>query len=333
MWGVEMERTQGSDTAGPNQPVHEPVLALEVVRALGAEQGSALEGWIVDATLGAGGHAALLLGALPRVRLLGLDQDPEILEHAALKLASFQRRVRIRHARVSQLASILDQEGAFRVVGMLLDLGVSSLQLDSAARGFSFQADGPLDMRMDPDRERTAADIVNHWDESDLADLFFYEGGESRSRKLAHAIVEARRRAPFLRTGALADLIERASGRGAGKVHPATRVFQALRRAVNEEGEELLAGLAMAEQRLVDGGRLAVISFHSGEDGEVKRFFADGVRDGRWSLVTRKPITATHEEVRRNPRARSASLRVAVRTRRAASDAAQTGGADRKGGT
>ena len=317
MWGVEMERKQGSDTAGPNQPVHQPVLALDVVRALAGENGAALQGWIVDATLGAGGHAALLLGAFPGVRLLGLDQDPEILEHAAAKLACFQRRVRIRHARMSQLSSIVEQEGAFRVGGVLFDLGVSSLQIDTAARGFSFMADGPLDMRMDPDRERTAADIVNGWDESDLADLFFYEGGESRSRKYAHAIVDARRRAPFLRTGALADLIERVGGRG-GKVHPATRVFQALRRAVNEEGEELLNGLAAAQERLVDGGRLAVISFHSGEDGEVKRFFADGVRDGRWSLVTRKPITATLEEVRKNPRARSASLRVAVRTRAAA---------------
>jgi 16S rRNA (cytosine1402-N4)-methyltransferase len=289
---------------------------LEVVRALGGERGESLEGWIVDATLGAGGHSALIANAFPRVRILGLDQDPQILEHAARKLAPFERRVRIRRGRMSSLASIVDEEGAFRVVGVLFDLGASSLQLDSATRGFSFQSDGPLDMRMDPDRERTAADIVNKWDESDLADLFFYEGGESRSRKIARAIVESRRRAPFLRTGALADLIERVTGRGDAKIHPATRVFQALRRAVNEEGEELLAGLAGAEQWLVDGGRLAVISFHSGEDGAVKRFLADGERDGRWELDSRKPIHAGHDEVRRNPRSRSASLRVATRRRR-----------------
>jgi 16S rRNA (cytosine1402-N4)-methyltransferase len=301
------------------------------VRALGGEAGSALEGWIIDATLGAAGHAAQVLAAYPRVRLLGIDQDPEILEHASAKLASFRHRVRIRHARMSQLSSVVEQEGAFRVVGILFDLGMSSLQLDSAARGFSFMADGPLDMRMDPDRARTAADIVNHWDESDLADLFFYEGGETRSRKFAHAIVEARRRAPFLRTGALADLIERASGRAGGKVHPATRVFQALRRAVNEEGEELLNGLAAAQQRLVDGGRLAVISFHSGEDGEVKRFLAEGVRDGGWSLVTRKPITASQAEIRKNPRSRSASLRVATRTRRVGSETPAGAAVPRRG--
>jgi 16S rRNA (cytosine1402-N4)-methyltransferase len=316
MGGVEMERRNESGAGGASRSVHEPVLAAEVVRFLGADSPNELEGWIVDGTLGAGGHSRALLAALPRVQLLGLDQDPEILAHARENLAPFGRRVQVRRARFSQLGAALDAVGARRVVGILLDIGASSLQLDSAGRGFSFHADGPLDMRMDPERERTAADIVNGWDESDLADLFFYEGGETRSRKIARAIVESRRRAPFQRTLALADVIERAVG-GGGKTHPATRVFQALRRAVNEEGDELLAGLAAAEEWLVDGGRLAVISFHSGEDAEVKRFFAQGASEGRWDVLTRKPVTAGREELLRNRRSRSALLRVGARIRRA----------------
>ena len=183
-----MERRNESGAGGASRSVHEPVLAAEVVRFLGAERPGELEGWIVDGTLGAGGHSRALLAALPRVQLLGLDQDPEILAHARESLAPFGRRVQVRRARFSQLGSALEAVGARRVVGILLDIGASSLQLDSANRGFSFLADGPLDMRMDPERERTAADIVNGWDESDLADLFFYEGGETRSRKLAHAL-------------------------------------------------------------------------------------------------------------------------------------------------
>lgn len=316
MGGLEMERRNESGAGGASRSVHEPVLAAEVVRFLGADHPSDLEGWIVDGTLGAGGHSRALLAALPRVQLLGLDQDPEILAHARESLAPFGRRVQVRRARFSQLGSALESVGAQRVVGILLDIGASSLQLDSASRGFSFLADGPLDMRMDPERERTAADIVNGWDESDLADLFFYEGGETRSRKIARAIVDSRRRAPFQRTLALADVIERAVG-GSGKTHPATRVFQALRRAVNEEGDELLGGLAAAEEWLVDGGRLAVISFHSGEDAEVKRFFAQGASEGRWEVLTRKPVTASREELLRNRRSRSAMLRVGARARRA----------------
>ncbi|MCC7015275.1 MAG: 16S rRNA (cytosine(1402)-N(4))-methyltransferase RsmH [Planctomycetes bacterium] len=319
-----MERDSDTTNGGADRSVHEPVLAAEVVRALGGEEPAALEGWIVDATLGAGGHASRLLAALPNVRLLGLDQDPQILQYALRALAPFERRVRVRRGRLSQLEAILDTLNASRVVGMLFDLGASSLQLDSAVRGFSFQSDGPLDMRMDPERERTAADIVNHWDESDLADLFFYEGGETRSRRIARAIVESRRRAPFQRTLALADLIERTLG--AGKLHPATRTFQALRRAVNEEGEELLAGLAAAQRWMVDGGRLAVISFHSGEDAEVKRFFVEGEQRGDWRALTRRPTTATRDEQATNRRSRSALLRVGVRVRRSSSALERRGG-------
>jgi 16S rRNA (cytosine1402-N4)-methyltransferase len=221
---------------------------------------------------------------------------------------------------MSELAHLMRDAGIGRPRAMLFDLGVSSLQLDRAERGFSFAADGPLDMRMDPERERTAADIVNAWDEADLADLFFYEGGETRSRAVARAIVESRRRAPFLRTAALADQIAGALGSRsprAGKVHPATRCFQALRRAVNEEGDELLAGLDAAEEWLEDGGRLVVISFHSGEDRSVKHFLGAGARRGRWKPVTKKPLAPSREEGARNRRARSARLRAGERLRAA----------------
>lgn len=313
MRGVEMSRSRRAQAGDGSPSVHQPVLPGEVTAALVGPQPHELEGWIVDGTVGAGGHAALALDAAPYARLIGIDQDPRILEHARANLARFGKRARLRHARSSRLAAVLDEEGVGRVTGMLFDLGVSSLQLDTPERGFSFQADAPLDMRMDPDRPRTAADIVNQWDESDLADLFFHEGGESRSRRVAAAIVEARRRAPFLRTLALADLIERTLGRG--KTHPATRVFQALRRAVNEEGEELVAALGVARDWLIEGGRLCVISFHSGEDAVVKRFLAEGVARGEWRVEGRKPIQPRREEVLRNRRARSAVLRVAVRTR------------------
>ena len=322
MWGLQMERSHEIGNGGDERHVHEPVLAAEVTRFLGGDRPSALDGWVVDATLGAGGHSSRLLAALPNVRLIGIDQDPEILPYAQRVLKPFERRARVRRGRLSQLSQILDEEGVSRVCGVLFDLGASSLQLDSAVRGFSFGSDGPLDMRMDPDRERTAADIVNRWDEDDLADLFFYEGGETRSRKIARAIVESRRRATFQRTLALADLIERTVGR-AGKIHPATRVFQALRRAVNEEGEELLAGLEGAERWLVDGGRLAVISFHSGEDGEVKRFIAAGAEQGHWRALTKKPVTASRDEQLGNRRSRSALLRVGERVRRANGGSAQ----------
>ncbi len=319
MWGTIVERRNDSAADGSDGAVHRPVLPLQVLRALGGDDPAALQGCVVDGTLGAGGHTALILQNCPNVSVLGIDQDPQILEHARRTLAPFGRRVRVRRGRLSQLGEILDREAPARVVGMLFDLGASSLQLDSAARGFSFQADGPLDMRMDPERERTAADIVNTWDEQDLADLFFYEGGETRSRKIARAIVDSRRRASFQRTAALADLIERTVGGRGGKLHAATKVFQALRRAVNEEGDELLAGLAAAERWLVDGGRLAVISFHGGEDSEVKRFMVDGAERGAWRLLTKKPIAPERSELHVNRRSRSALLRVAERVRTHAS--------------
>lgn len=294
--------------------VHVPVLAAEVVRLLGGGRNDASpSGWIVDATLGAGGHSALLLGRFPRIRVLGSDQDDSILALAGERLGPFNDRVRLVRRRMSELGPDVAALGE-RPVGWLMDVGASSLQLDRAERGFSFQWDGPLDMRMDQRRELTAADVVNTWPETELADLFYREGGERASRRIARAVVEARRRAPFLRTRALADLVARELGHG-GPIHPATRVFQALRRAVNAEDAELRAGLSLAEEHLADGGVLAVISFHSGEDAVVKHFLADGARAGTFELLTKRPLEATREEVRANPRARSAKLRGARRVR------------------
>ncbi|MDZ4772084.1 MAG: 16S rRNA (cytosine(1402)-N(4))-methyltransferase RsmH [Planctomycetota bacterium] len=297
-------------------PLHIPVLPTQVVAAFGDLSARPGAGWIVDGTLGLGGHAELLLEAHPWANVFGVDHDPDALVEARTRLERFGDRVRIARGRFSDLALLLREHSIGMPVGMLFDIGVSSLQLDRRERGFSFQHDGPLDMRMDPTRDRTAAEIVNTWDESDLSDLFFHEGGETRARRIARAVVEARVRAPFQRTAPLADLVIRALGGGSGgRLHPATRVFQALRRAVNEEGEELLAALHTADHALADGGRLAVISFHSGEDGEVKRFLQSAARDGRFSILTKRPLEAEHAEARANPRARSAKLRVAERRR------------------
>lgn len=313
---AEVMQLRGEHPEEPERPVHLPVLAGEVIHTLLAGRDpQTLEGWFVDGTTGAGGHSQLLLQACPRIQLLCMDQDPEALLVARERLQGFGDRVRFRRGRHSELCRVIREERIGRLQGVLFDLGVCSLHLDRAERGFSFQQDGPLDMRMDPDRDRTAAEIVNHWDESDLADLFYYEGNETRARKIAKAIVDARRRAPFLRTAALAQTVAMSLGNPGGKIHPATKTFQALRRAVNEEGEELLLGLQAAEHWLDAGGAMAVISFHSGEDRVVKRFIQIGVKESRWELITKKPLMATREELRHNRRARSAKLRGVVRAR------------------
>lgn len=313
---------RGEEPEGEGRPVHIPVLAGEVLHTLLAGRDPlSLEGWFVDGTTGAGGHSRLLLEACPKIQLLCIDQDPDALQEAGQHLSSFGERVRLRQARHSELCRVIRKERIGRLQGVLLDLGVCSLHLDRAERGFSFHQDGPLDMRMDPTRDRTAAEIVNHWDESDLADLFYYEGNETRARKIAKAIVEARRRAPFLRTAVLAQTVASCLGNPGGKTHPATKTFQALRRAVNEEGEELQLGLQAAEHWLDDGGVLAVISFHSGEDREVKRFVQEGVKESRWESLTKKPLMATREEIRDNRRARSARLRGARRVRHSGGEA------------
>ncbi len=311
-----MKEFGGNTVTDDAREVHVPVAVSHVLELLCAAGELDRGGLVVDATVGAGGHSERILQTYPSCQLLGLDQDPDILEIATERLEPFGDRVRLERARHSDLGEILAREGD-AVRALLLDLGASSLQLDRAERGFSFMHDGPLDMRMDPDRERTAADVVNSWDEEDLADLIYHEGDESRARHIARAIVEFRRRAPFRRTMELADLIARvgARGRRGGRMHPATRTFQALRRAVNEEGEELASVLQAAEEYLPDGARLLVISFHSGEDRVVKRFFAEGGREQVWDVLTRKPRMADAAEERANSRARSLRLRAAVRLR------------------
>lgn len=293
--------------------VHIPVMAREVVELLGGSvEATESPSLFVDATLGAGGHTALFLKEFSSCTVLGTDQDPAILDVARERLKPFGERARIERCRISGLPRLLRKLRVARPVGLLMDVGVSSFQLDRPDRGFSFQLDGPLDMRMDPGRERTAADIINRWDESDLADLFYFEGGETRSRPIAKAIVEARRATPFRRTLGLAMLVEQVVGRR-GKAHPATKVFQALRRAVNEEGDELTAGLDAAGLCLAEGGVLCVITFHSGEDGVVKRFMGDGAKRGEWKVLTPRPLQPSRDEIRSNPRARSARIRAAVR--------------------
>ena len=295
---------------------HIPVVVQAVLEAAAGVTATANADqrlWGIDGTLGAGGHAAALLEAESRFDLLGCDQDDAMLELADAALAGFGERVATRRARVSELDELLeagDVPFGGKPAWMLFDLGVASVHLDEAARGFSFQVDAELDMRMDLRRERTAADIVNTWSEEDLADLFYHEGDERRSRAAAAAIVAARRRTPIRRTLLLADLVERAVGKS-GKIHGATRVFQALRREVNREGAELEAALALGAKWLAPGGVLCLISFHSGESRVVKQWMAEAARAGRFELLWKKPRRATELERRENPRARSAEVRAA----------------------
>ena len=305
----------GGSTVEEEKRQHTPVFVEVVLEAFaGGEPRETLVGDVVDGTTGAGGHARALLEAFPNIRLIAVDRDESALELARTELAEFGDRVVFVQGRHSELEELLARVGSERIAGLLLDLGVSSMQLDRPERGFSFGQDGPLDMRMSVDQRRTAADIVNTVDEHDLADMIFHEGGERRSRRIAAAIVEARRNAPFLRTLSLAETIERAvGGRRGSRSHPATKTFQALRRTVNQEGEELRQALLLAEAALAPGGRLVCLTFHSGEDGEVKRFLSKGAREGRWSLWSKKAIEPKQAEVRANPRARSARLRAATR--------------------
>jgi len=263
---------------------------------------------VVDATLGAGGHAeALLDGGVGSV--LGIDRDPSATELARRRLARFGARFRAVTARFSDLSEAL--AGMPPVGGVLFDLGVSSMHLDDPVRGFSYRAEGPLDMRMGGDDGPTAAGVVNTYREEDLARVIFEYGEERYSRRIAGAIVRARNRAPLTTTTELAAVVASAVPRGRrGGPHPARRTFQALRIEVNGELDELAASLPQAASSLEEGGRLAVIAYHSLEDRVVKRFV---VGEPSLARVTRTPIRPTEEEVRTNPRARSARLRVAER--------------------
>lgn len=299
---------------------HAPVLSQPVTDALVTDAG----GLYVDATLGGGGHAQALLDALaPGGRVLGIDRDAEALDAAAKRLAKAVTAGRFRTLRgnFADLRPLLEEAGALPADGLLLDLGVSSHQIDARARGFSFQQDGPLDMRMDRRQGRTAAEVVNEWDEGDLRQILYNYGEERRAAAIVRAMVKAR---PLETTGALADAVRSATPTR-DEVKTLARVFQAFRIAVNGELEALEAALRAGAEVLRPGGRMAVISYHSLEDRRVKRFFKYGNFENRpvrdfygnlltpWRRVTKGPVRASDKEVAANPRARSARLRIAER--------------------
>ena len=311
---------------GGRQVSHVPVLLKEAIDFLAVRRG----GTYIDATVGLGGHSyeiAKRLGAPGH--LIGLDKDPAALEIARQKLVVGRSSLRSAQGELSAVvgepdwptvtllhrsfAELANDQRPATIDGILADIGVSSLQLDDAARGFSFQADGPLDMRMDPRSERTAEQVVNHLDERQLADVIYEFGEERRSRRIARAICRSR---PIRSTAHLADVISAAArpmNSEQRRIHPATRTFQALRIFVNRELEDLQALLEAAPRILKPGGRVVVISFHSLEDRIVKDAFREGAQKGYFSVLTKKPVTATEAESDRNPRARSAKLRAAER--------------------
>ena len=296
---------------GANKSGHVPVLLKEAIDFLAIKRG----GTYIDATVGLGGHSleiAKRLGAPGH--LIGLDKDPAALDEARVRLTSSGGEgwpeVVLLHG---SFAEIGERFGAASADGLLADLGVSSLQLDTASRGFSFQAEGPLDMRMNPQAELTADQVVNHFGERELADVIYEFGEERRSRRIARAIVRSR---PIRSTAHLADVVSvaaRPMNQAERRIHPATRTFQALRIFVNRELDDLRALLQAAPQLLKPGGRVVIISFHSLEDRIVKDALRDGVKQGHYKLLTKKPVTANDEEIDRNPRSRSAKLRAAER--------------------
>ncbi len=303
-------------------PVHVPVLLDEVLAYLAPRPGAV----IVDATIGEGGHAeAILKRIAPAGRLIGLDRDADAVARSEERLRPFGQNIIVRQANFAALGSALDEAGVGHVDGILFDLGVSSRQLFEPARGFSFDRQGPLDMRMDLRQAITAADLVNTLSERDLANLIYRYGEERASRRIARQIVTRR---PLVTTRDLVRAVEAALGGGRGRLHPATRTFQALRIATNAETDALMSGFPEAITRLRPGGRICVIAFHSLEDRIVKQVFGLAARGcscppdapictcGRQRtlrIITKKPVTATSAEVHRNPRARSARLRAAER--------------------
>jgi len=314
--GLEYRATMGKPEASDQPGPHVSVLLAEVLEALAPLPGAR----ILDGTFGAGGYSRAILEAGASV--IAIDRDPTVMPHVERLRAEFPDRFRFVPGTFSELDALADG----RVDGVVLDIGVSSMQLDQAERGFSFMNDGPLDMRMTPEGA-TAADLVNTLDETDLANLLYLFGEERKSRRIAHGIVAARANRPFESTTELARFIERAIGRKPGDAHPATRSFQALRIAVNGELDQLVEGLFAAERLLVEGGRLAVVTFHSLEDRIVKRFF-DPEKGAptqsrhlpqlkaeplRWEPV-RKALKPSEAEIVRNPRSRSSTIRSAIRT-------------------
>ncbi len=285
--------------------MHRPVLVAEVLDFLAGRDVRVF----FDATVGLGGHTRAVLDAHPEARVIGTDRDVEMVEAARESLREYGARVQLRHAAFGDLASVLDDVRAPAPDAILFDLGVSSPQLDTAGRGFSFRLEGPLDMRMDRTQGESAADLVQRLSEADLGNLIYELGDERHARRIAASIVAERRREPIRTTTRLAEIARRAV-RGRGRIDAATRTFQALRIAVNREIDQLRKGLDAAAERLQPGGRLLVISFHSGEDRVAKGFFRG---DPRLLALTKKVVKPQPAEARSNPRARSARLRVAER--------------------
>ena len=298
---------------------HRPVLVAEAVELLAPRAGAL----VVDATCGGGGHTEEILRTGADV--LAFDQDPDAIAHASQRLASFGGRVTLRQINFRNAGEVLDQLGIVGIGGALLDLGVSSRQLENAERGFSVMRNGPLDMRMDPRRELTAAMVVNSYTEEDLTRIFRELGEEPAARRIASQLVKLRKTSPFYDTMQLAKAVEKIVWRH-GRRHPATQVFQALRMEVNDELRALEEGLRVLTARLESGARIAVITFHSLEDRIVKNFFRDRSRETldrpEWPeprpnpdfalrLITSKPVEPGEIEQRANPRSRSAKLRVA----------------------
>ncbi len=315
----------GSTSPADGGPArHIPVLLEAVIQALAPQSGQVF----IDGTFGAGGYTRALL-ATPDLRVIALDRDPSAIANGQALVAETGGRLMLEQARFADLDHVAQRVGFTGVDGVVLDIGVSSMQLDEAERGFSFRKDGPLDMRMES-QGRSAADIVNETDEEELANLIFDYGEERLSRKIARAIVLDRQSTPFTSTLQLAGLISRIVHHKPNEIHPATRTFQALRIAVNDELGELRRALEAAERILKPGGRLGVVSFHSLEDRIVKKFLIE--RSGRgqaqsrrlpgeaalpsftFQIVGKQPVTASSEESAANPRARSARLRYAIRT-------------------
>lgn len=314
-----------SGIEGEDAP-HIPVMLGEVLETITPHDGETY----IDGTFGAGGYTGAIL-ARADCRVLAIDRDPSAIQAGQAVVAASGGRLTLAHGNYGDLDAIAAASGFGQIDGIVLDIGVSSMQLDQGARGFSFMADGPLDMRM-AQAGQSAADVVNEMAEDDLADVLFQLGEERQSRRIARAIGKARTTAPITTTGQLAHLIERVLGKARGhEKHPATRTFQALRIFVNDELGELRRGLRAAERVLTAGGRLVVVTFHSLEDRIVKQFLATrtgrtpgGSRHGppvattqpapSFRFVNHRPLTPSQEEIARNPRARSAKLRFAIRT-------------------
>ncbi len=307
----EAETPRDAEAPQPGAVGHRPVLVREAIEWLAPGPSKT----IVDCTAGLGGHGlALLPHLMPSGELIAMECDAEALEQARRRLVEFQPHIRFLHANFRDLSTVLKDAGVPQVHGVLVDLGFSSLQVDTAERGFSFQREGPLDMRMDLRQPLTAAALIHRLSEHDLANLLFTVGEERWSRRIARRIVETRKRQPIRTTTQLARIIDEAvPHRGRPRIHPATRTFQALRIAVNDELASLDALLGALPEVLAPGGRAVIITFHSLEDRRVKHAFQQGARDGFYRILTKKPMRPSDEELAENPRARSAKLRAVER--------------------